>query len=131
TKKPRMVKAQPLLLGITKASLQAESFLSGASFQETTKVHTEASLKGAIDTLQGLKENVLLGHLIPAGTGFSDYTRMQVQRLVDEPEIDLAEEMAMRQEAALAAEAMGAERRDAVVEVLTPEKLQETGIGEE
>ena len=131
TKKPRMVKAQPLLLGITKASLQAESFLSGASFQETTKVLTEASLKGAIDTLQGLKENVLLGHLIPAGTGFSDYTRMQVQRLVDEPEIDLAEEMAMRQEAALAAEAMGAERRDAVVEVLTPEKLQETGIGEE
>ena len=56
---------------------------------------------------------------------------MRVERLVDEPEIDLAEEMAMRQEAAMAAEAMGAERRDAVVEVLTPEKLQETGIGEE
>ena len=125
TKKPRMVKAQPLLLGITKASLQAESFLSGASFQETTKVLTEASLKGAVDTLQGLKENVLLGHLIPAGTGFCDYTRMRVQKLVDEPQIDLAEEMAMRQEAAMAAEAMGAERRDAVVEVLTPEKLQE------
>jgi DNA-directed RNA polymerase subunit beta' len=126
TKKTKPVKAQPLLLGITKASLQAESFLSGASFQETTKVLTEASLKGAIDTLQGLKENVLLGHLIPAGTGFSEYTVMRVRKLVAEPEIDAAEEFAMRQEAAMAAEAMGAERRDAVVEVLTPEKLQET-----
>ena len=132
TKKSRPVKAQPLLLGITKASLQAESFLSGASFQETTKVLTEASLKGAVDTLQGLKENVLLGHLIPAGTGFSDYTRMRVQKLVDEPEIDAAEEMQMRQDAAVAAEAMGAERRDTVVEVLTPEKLQETqAVGED
>ena len=131
TKKPRPVKAQPLLLGITKASLQAESFLSGASFQETTKVLTEASLKGAVDTLRGLKENVLLGHLIPAGTGFHEYTRMRVKRLVDEPEANLAAEMQMRQEAARAAEEAGAERRDAVVEVLTPEKLQETGIGEE
>ena len=131
TKKPKPVKAQPLLLGITKASLQAESFLSGASFQETTKVLTEASLKGAVDTLRGLKENVLLGHLIPAGTGFHEYTRMQVKRLVDEPEINLAAEMQMRQEAARAAEDAGAERRDAVVEVLTPEKLQETGVGEE
>ena len=87
---------------------------------------TEASLKGAIDTLQGLKENVLLGHLIPAGTGFNEYTRMRVRKLVDEPEMDAAEEMQMRHEAAAAAEAMGAERRDAVVEVLTPEKLQET-----
>jgi DNA-directed RNA polymerase subunit beta' len=128
TKKPRPVKAQPLLLGITKASLQAESFLSGASFQETTKVLTEASLKGAVDTLRGLKENVLLGHLIPAGTGFSEYTRMRVKRLVDEPEVDLAAEMQMRQEAALEAERAGAERRDAVVEVITPEKLQETGV---
>jgi len=131
TKKPRPVKAQPLLLGITKASLQAESFLSGASFQETTKVLTEASLKGAVDTLRGLKENVLLGHLIPAGTGFSEYTRMRVKRLVDEPEVDLAAEMQMRQEAALEAERAGAERRDAVVEVITPEKLQETGVGDE
>ena len=92
---------------------------------------TEASLKGAVDTLRGLKENVLLGHLIPAGTGFHEYTRMRVKRLVDEPEANLAAEMQMRQEAARAAEEAGAERRDAVVEVLTPEKLQETGIGEE
>jgi DNA-directed RNA polymerase subunit beta' len=131
TKKPRPVKAQPLLLGITKASLQAESFLSGASFQETTKVLTEASLKGAVDTLRGLKENVLLGHLIPAGTGFHEYTRMRVKRLVDEPQVNLAAEMQMRQEAARAAEEAGAERRDAVVEVLTPERLQETGVGED
>jgi len=62
--------AQPLLLGITKAALQSESFISAASFQETTKVLTEAALAGRIDYLRGLKENVILGHLIPAGTGF-------------------------------------------------------------
>lgn len=65
--------AQPLLLGITKAALQSESFISAASFQETTKVLTEAALAGRQDTLQGLKENVILGHLIPAGTGFDEY----------------------------------------------------------
>ena len=126
TKRAKPAKAKPLLLGITKASLQAESFLSGASFQETTKVLTEAALKGAVDTLRGLKENVLLGHLIPAGTGFDTYANMTVKRLVDEPEVDVAEEIAMREDAALEAEALGAERADAVVEVLTPEKLQET-----
>jgi DNA-directed RNA polymerase subunit beta' len=125
-KRPKPAKATPLLLGITKASLQAESFLSGASFQETTKVLTEAALKGAVDTLQGLKENVLLGHLIPAGTGFDPYINMGVKQLVDEPEVDAAEELAMREEAAVEAEALGAERADAVVEVLTPEKLQQT-----
>ena len=65
--------AEPLLLGITKASLQSESFISAASFQETTKVLTEAALGGKVDQLVGLKENVILGHLIPAGTGFQDY----------------------------------------------------------
>jgi DNA-directed RNA polymerase subunit beta' len=126
TKRSKPAKAKPLLLGITKASLQAESFLSGASFQETTKVLTEAALKGAVDTLRGLKENVLLGHLIPAGTGFDTYANMHVKRLVDEPEVDAAEEMAMREEAAVEAEALGAERADTVLDVLTPEKLQET-----
>src|SRR5687767_9222111 len=67
-KKPRPARAKTLLLGITKASLQSESFISAASFQETTKVLTEAALAGAVDTLVGLKENVILGHLIPAGT---------------------------------------------------------------
>ncbi len=83
--------AKTLLLGITKASLQSKSWLSGASFQETTKVLTEAALRGAVDDLQGLKENVLLGHLIPAGTGFHLHQSLSVVQLVepepDEPEI--------------------------------------------
>jgi DNA-directed RNA polymerase subunit beta' len=81
-KKPKPAMGRTLLLGITKASLQSESFLSGASFQETTKVLTEAALKGASDHLIGLKENVLLGHLIPAGTGFRDYQDIRVKPLV-------------------------------------------------
>ncbi|MEM8646544.1 MAG: hypothetical protein AAGF86_09380, partial [Pseudomonadota bacterium] len=59
----------PVLLGITKASLQTRSFVSAASFQETTRVLTEASVNGKVDTLEGLKENVIVGRLIPAGTG--------------------------------------------------------------
>jgi len=73
-------RAEPLLLGITKASLQSESFISAASFQETTKVLTQAALAGRVDYLVGLKENVILGHLIPAGTGFKAYTRTRVQK---------------------------------------------------
>jgi len=66
-KRPAVV--QPVLLGITKASLQTKSFISAASFQETTRVLTEAAVNGKSDTLQGLKENVIVGRLIPAGTG--------------------------------------------------------------
>ena len=69
-----------VLLGITKASLQTESFLSAASFQETTKVLTEAAIKGKVDTLQGLKENVIIGKLIPAGTGLDAYRAVEVKR---------------------------------------------------
>ena len=115
TKKPKPATAKTLLLGITKASLQAESFLSGASFQETTKVLTEAALKGAVDGLLGLKENVLLGHLIPAGTGFEAYSKAKVKRLVDVPEYDDEAAAAMYDEAALEAEALGAERRGGAV----------------
>ena len=61
--------ARPLLLGITKASLSTDSFISAASFQETTKVLTDASIAGSVDSLRGLKENVIMGRLIPAGTG--------------------------------------------------------------
>jgi len=68
--KPKMATASTQLLGITKASVQSSSFISAASFQETTKVLTEAALAGRTDSLVGLKENVILGHLIPAGTGF-------------------------------------------------------------
>ncbi len=119
TRKPKPASGRTLLLGITKASLQADSFLSGASFQETTKVLTEAALKGAIDELRGLKENVLLGHLIPAGTGFEPYTRIKVQRLVEEP-VDLEDSGdAMLEAATRHAEAAGAERAGAEIEVLS------------
>ncbi|MFW5840447.1 MAG: DNA-directed RNA polymerase subunit beta', partial [Planctomycetota bacterium] len=83
TRRPRPATAKTLLLGITKASLQSESFLSAASFQESTKVFTEASLAGKVDDLRGLKENVILGHLIPAGTSFKPYLDMQVKKLVE------------------------------------------------
>jgi DNA-directed RNA polymerase beta' subunit len=63
----------PLLLGITKASLNNPSFISAASFQETTRVLTKAAIEGRIDWLRGLKENIILGHLIPAGTGSQNY----------------------------------------------------------
>jgi len=71
--------AEPLLLGITKASLSTESFISAASFQETTKVLTEASIAGKVDYLRGLKENVIMGRLIPAGTGLPKYKRLFVE----------------------------------------------------
>ena len=61
--------AERVLMGITKASLQTESFISAASFQETTRVLTDAAIKGKVDVLQGLKENVIVGRLVPAGTG--------------------------------------------------------------
>ena len=70
--------ASPVLLGITKASLATESFLSAASFQKTTKVLTEAAIKGKIDPLMGLKENVIIGKLIPAGTGMSMYKDVNI-----------------------------------------------------
>ncbi len=70
--------AEPIMLGITKASLSTESFLSASSFQETTKVLTEASISGKVDYLRGLKENVVMGRLIPAGTGVPVYDRMGV-----------------------------------------------------
>ena len=76
----REATAEPLLLGITKASLQTESFLSAASFQETTKVLTEAAIKGKVDRLLALKENVLIGRLIPAGTGMDCYRSIEVDR---------------------------------------------------
>ena len=70
--------AEPLILGITKASLSTESFISAASFQETTRVLTEATIAGTVDYLRGLKENVIMGRMIPAGTGFSKYSEVEV-----------------------------------------------------
>jgi DNA-directed RNA polymerase subunit beta' len=74
----RPATARRVLLGITKASLATESFLAAASFQETTRVLTEAALKGKVDTLLGLKENVIIGKLIPAGTGMKRYKDVQI-----------------------------------------------------
>ncbi|HEX8843150.1 MAG TPA: DNA-directed RNA polymerase subunit beta' [Pyrinomonadaceae bacterium] len=72
--------AEPLLLGITKASLSTDSFISAASFQETTRVLTEAAISGRVDYLRGLKENVIMGRLIPAGTGMEFYRNVKVER---------------------------------------------------
>ena len=76
-------KGRPILLGITKASLATDSFLSAASFQETTRVLTDAAIKGKVDPLLGLKENVIIGKLIPAGTGMSRYRDVRVKYLTD------------------------------------------------
>ncbi|MBN1795613.1 MAG: DNA-directed RNA polymerase subunit beta' [Sedimentisphaerales bacterium] len=84
-KKPKPSTAKTLLLGITKASLRSDSFIAAASFQETTKVLTQASLAGRVDELRGLKENVILGHLIPAGTAFKPYLEMKVKHLAEAP----------------------------------------------
>ncbi|MEO1200518.1 MAG: DNA-directed RNA polymerase subunit beta', partial [Pseudomonadota bacterium] len=106
-KKPAV--GSPVLLGITKASLQTRSFISAASFQETTRVLTEAAVQGKVDTLDGLKENVIVGRLIPAGTGAMMNTIRQVARGRDE--MILAERQRQAQiaaeEAAAAAEAAG------------------------
>ncbi len=78
--------AEPLLLGITKASLSTESFISAASFQETTKVLTEAAIQGKVDVLAGLKENVIMGRLIPAGTGLKKYSKAEIE--IEQPETE-------------------------------------------
>ena len=71
---------RPMLLGITKASLSTDSFISAASFQETTRVLTEAAIAGKVDILRGLKENVIVGRLIPAGTGMEYYRNVVLER---------------------------------------------------
>ena len=80
--------ASPVLLGITKASVETESFLSAASFQDTTRVLTEAATLGKKDTLHGFKENVIMGHIIPAGTGFDGHRKLNLKPLVDPVEMD-------------------------------------------
>jgi len=85
--------ATPILQGITRASLQTKSFISAASFQETTKVLNEAAVSGKVDTLEGLKENVIVGHRIPAGTGMRDYESILVG-----PKEEFEDRMEQRQE---------------------------------
>jgi DNA-directed RNA polymerase subunit beta' len=104
----------PILLGITKASLATESFISAASFQETTRVLTEASVRGLRDDLRGLKENVIVGRLIPAGTGFAHHADRRRTR-----EQDLAEQLKLLEETqnAEADAAAALEAIDAAAEV--------------
>jgi DNA-directed RNA polymerase subunit beta' len=90
-KKGKPASATPILLGITKASLNTESFISAASFQETTRVLTEAAVSGKIDYLKGLKENVIMGHLIPAGTGFEAHRAISISKKVLETKKEAAE----------------------------------------
>jgi DNA-directed RNA polymerase subunit beta' len=80
--KAKPASATPILLGITKASLSTESFISAASFQETTRVLTDAAGSGRVDELRGLKENVIMGHLIPAGTGFKSHNEIEMVKNV-------------------------------------------------
>ncbi|MFZ4681381.1 MAG: DNA-directed RNA polymerase subunit beta', partial [Terrimicrobiaceae bacterium] len=75
--------ATPVLLGITKASLETDSFISAASFQDTTRVLTEAATLGKVDRLRGFKENVIMGHLIPAGTGFPTNRDIEIVHIGD------------------------------------------------
>jgi DNA-directed RNA polymerase subunit beta' len=82
----------PVLLGITKASLVTESFMSAASFQETTRVLTEAAIKGKVDPLTGLKENVIIGKLVPAGTGTVDYYAVSSAQMTDDCPVSVAAE---------------------------------------
>ncbi|MBF0330672.1 MAG: DNA-directed RNA polymerase subunit beta' [Candidatus Omnitrophica bacterium] len=97
-KKGKPAQATPLLLGITKVSLSTESFISAASFQETTRVLTEAASSGKIDLLSGLKENVIVGHLIPAGTGFHTYKKVEMVKYADNTAVDQKEQSSAGEE---------------------------------
>jgi len=100
---------EPLLLGITKASLSTESFISASSFQETTKVLTEAAISGRVDYLRGLKENVIMGRLIPAGTGLTAYKHLDIEVETPVDEVEAAEEALAIAAGGEGATAMGAE----------------------
>jgi DNA-directed RNA polymerase subunit beta' len=96
----RPATGRPLLLGITKASLSTESFISAASFQETTRVLTEASIQGAVDHLRGLKENVIVGRLIPAGTGMEYYRNVRLSQEMEDQANKIQEEVSREYEEA-------------------------------
>jgi DNA-directed RNA polymerase subunit beta' len=121
----------PILLGITKASLATESFISAASFQETTRVLTEAAVRGLRDDLRGLKENVIVGRLIPAGTGFAHHAerrRTREQDLADQlKELDIAAEQA----AAAAAAADAGENAEVSLEEALQKEADEATKGSE
>ncbi|MEG1867934.1 MAG: DNA-directed RNA polymerase subunit beta' [Clostridiales bacterium] len=118
--------ASPVLLGITKAALATESFLSAASFQETTRVLTDAAIKGKVDPLIGLKENVIIGKLIPAGTGMHCYRDVEIQSIEESlagPAVVIEEEGALGEVIQEGAQSVISENIEAVV----PEKIGEIG----
>jgi len=121
--RPKPATASTQLLGITKASVQSSSFISAASFQETTKVLTEAALAGKVDSLVGLKENVILGHLIPAGTGFRTYQDSEVKY-----QPAALEQMAAEKEQALVTQfpllQSGEDEESPVVETPVPTEME-------
>lgn len=128
-----------VLLGITKAALATNSFLSAASFQETTKVLTEAAIKGKVDPLIGLKENVILGKLIPAGTGMKRYrnTRLNTDyirriKVVSEPEAIIEDEESFQEEDILIGEETSQETvENDIAPELEEELLDTVDEGEE
>ena len=129
---------EQIMLGITKASLATDSFLSAASFQETTKVLTEAAIKGKVDHLAGLKENVIIGKHIPAGTGMKKYREVELntdanleQELELEDELDLDTDPEGVEEAAAEAETSEAEIQEEASEAEVSEKETEAGDAEE
>lgn len=97
-KKGKPAQATPPLLGITKVSLTTDSFISAASFQETTRVLTEAASSGKLDLLCGLKENVIVGHLIPAGTGLKEYNNVEVVKYADDSTVDQEEQTEQKEQ---------------------------------
>ena len=109
-----------LLMGITKASLATESFLSAASFQETTKVLTEAAIKGKVDHLLGLKENVIIGKLIPAGSGLTQYRKFDT--------FDEEGNLTSQKSGGLVADALEADGEDEIAEETDLVELEETGV---
>ena len=136
--KPKPATASTQLLGITKASVQSTSFISAASFQETTKVLTEAALSGKVDRLVGLKENVILGHLVPAGTGFHSFQDSEVrirpealEALTAEKDLVLSRSFPLL-DAAIESEEAASGNEGQGVELLDMESLgvEPTGMGE-
>jgi DNA-directed RNA polymerase subunit beta' len=121
TKTP--AKAEPVILGITKASLATESFLSAASFQETTKVLTDAALEGKRDRLVGLKENVIIGKLIPAATGLKHYRSVQIEPV--EPAQPPAEELLSEEELAAELDLAGGDGEGSQLEGFGPSFAEE------
>ena len=109
-----------LLMGITKASLATESFLSAASFQETTKVLTEAAIKGKVDHLLGLKENVIIGKLIPAGSGLTQYRKFDT--------FDEEGNLTSQKSGAIVADALEADGEEENAETAELVELEETGV---